>query len=134
MGGLQSLENLYFANNKISSIPDGAFESLVSVEHLDLSRNSITTVRSGMWTGLHLLQFLNLIHNKISNIPEHGFGGLTALDELALNTNELNTLASNVFDPFDFPDSGGHPPKLMLYLRFNPLQCDQNMCWLKEAK
>lgn len=50
--------------------------------HLDLSGNVISILRTGVFSGLHLLERLDLSHNRISIIQPGAFEGLTSLRRL----------------------------------------------------
>ena len=62
------------------------------------------------------------------------FFGLINLQKLHLDNNALSTLTWEVFNPVDYVDTGGHPPVVTLSLGGNPLQCESNLCWLKQGK
>ena len=141
--GLHSLENLDISTNRIHQLNGSCFQDQKSLKVLDLSNNKITIIKgvtdlkeandNSIWRGLLSLQELHLQLNKISSVETLGFAGLPKLHELLLYWNKLETLSENVFDAADFPNSGGHPPKLTFSISRNPLQCDERLCWLKKA-
>ena len=61
------------------------------------------------------------------------FSHLPSLQTLNLNRLSLTTLRPDIFNPADYPDSNGRPPRLELWLEGNRLQCNTSLCWLKEA-
>ncbi|XP_063001881.1 leucine-rich repeat and immunoglobulin-like domain-containing nogo receptor-interacting protein 4 [Elgaria multicarinata webbii] len=66
-------------------------------EFLDLSRNSLRTLRQGMFTRLEALKELDLSHNVISNIEHGAFNRLQKLMTLRLKGNRLKMVPEGVF-------------------------------------
>ena len=125
--GLSSLTKLYLYSNQISTIPMGAFNTLSSLTWLSLSRNQISTIPVGAFNTLSSLTVLDLGGNQISTIPVGAFNTLTSLEVLWLDNNELVTLEEGLFNtPLR--------TSLTLTLDHNPLQCNERMCWIKEAE
>ena len=125
--GLSSLTVLSLIRNQISTIPVGAFNTLTSLTWLSLSTNQISTIPVGAFNTLSSLTELDLSTNQISTIPVGAFNTLTSLERLWLQDNELVTLEEGLFNtPLR--------TSLRLDLSGNPLQCDERMCWLKEAE
>ncbi|XP_008122301.3 leucine-rich repeat and immunoglobulin-like domain-containing nogo receptor-interacting protein 4 [Anolis carolinensis] len=66
-------------------------------EFLDLSRNSLHTLREGMFSLLWVLKELDLSYNMISNIEERTFICLQNLMTLRLKGNRLDMVPEGVF-------------------------------------
>ena len=126
--GLQSLKHLSIGN-KVTSLPDNAFLGLVNLKNLYMGYNKLQTIRREMWNGLHSLQKLHLCGNKIKSLGAESFVELPNLYFLLLNYNKLNTVREDAFVTFN-----SHPTDLSVALEGNPLQCDSELCWLKEAE
>ena len=104
--GLTNLEDLWirgtsFTDTPLTSLPADLFDGLTSLDHLELSRNALTTVDSGWFSDLTALEILRLGDNAITSIPQDAFDGLTSLETLYLNGNQLSSLHEDVFDGLD---------------------------------
>nr|XP_040143053.1 leucine-rich repeat-containing protein 3 isoform X1 [Ictidomys tridecemlineatus] len=72
--------------NKISRIPNGAFQHLQQLRELDLSHNAIETIGPTAFSGLAGgLRLLDLSHNGIRRIPKDALGKLSAKIRLSHN-------------------------------------------------
>ncbi|XP_066517498.1 toll-like receptor 13 [Hoplias malabaricus] len=102
--GLQNLEMLDMARNKLSSIYKGHFQCLVSLTYLYLQDNQITHIEPGAFQGLQNLILLDLQSNRITqaSIQASVFSGLPRLKHLFLNNNYISypTQKSLVEPPF----------------------------------
>ena len=107
------------------SVNFNMFLGLHSLERLVLHNNKLTTITGGIFSGLFKLKMLDLDYNNIAEIREDSFRGLEELDEVRLYNNELKTLDSSVFS--------GLPRYLKLSMGMNPLECNQNLCWLESS-
>eukprot|EP01138_Halocafeteria_seosinensis_P008961 gb/GECG01009159.1/.p1 GENE.gb/GECG01009159.1/~~gb/GECG01009159.1/.p1 ORF type:complete len:275 (+),score=26.07 gb/GECG01009159.1/:1-825(+) len=96
--GLERLQRLEIAANRITEIPPGAFETLSSLKELDLRGNSLTnaSIASGAFQGLHSLHVLKLDNNEIEDVPVHALRTVTTLVELYVNAKEIQQLGSIV--------------------------------------
>ncbi|XP_015334333.1 leucine-rich repeat-containing protein 3 [Marmota marmota marmota] len=75
--------------NKISRIPNGAFQHLQQLRELDLSHNAIETIGPTAFSGLAGgLRLLDLSHNGIRRIPKDALGKLSA--KIRLSDNPLH--------------------------------------------
>lgn len=70
---------------------------LKRLEQLDLSRNSIESLESGVFSDLRNLQILNLCDNMIARIEKDTFEGLDNLKQLCLRDNRLEFVHSEAF-------------------------------------
>ena len=130
--GLLSLKTLSLRNNNIGSLSYGAFSPLEVWVKLNLSYNEMTEIWSDMLDGLVSLMEIDLTGNGIHTVYQGAFANLPTLKSFSLADNTLETLNSEMFIPELF--DADYDPDLMFDIRFNPLQCDSRMCWLKEAE
>ena len=96
--GLTGLTRLTFLNHDDSTLPEDIFDSLDSLETLDLSGSQLTTLSEDLFDGLDSLKNLRLGSNKLTTLPEDIFDGLDSLESLVLMSNEITTLPEDVFD------------------------------------
>ena len=86
------------SREKITSLKVGDFSGLTSLEVLWLSHNSLTSLPEGMFNGLSSLEVIDLLENNINSIPSNMFKGLTSLKRLDLQGNRLTSLSTEWFD------------------------------------
>lgn len=91
---LSNLKELTFPHNKISEI-DGVFKGLTNLEHLDISHNGLTNVKSGLFEFLENLKLLKLESNRLTDVRADDFVGLENLEILSLHNNDLQTVHNN---------------------------------------
>ena len=96
--GLTSLESLSLAGNQLTTLPEGVFDGLTSLQDLWLHDNRLTALPEGVFDGLTRLQDLWLHDNRLTALPEGVFDGLTRLQDLWLHDNRLTALPKGVFD------------------------------------
>ena len=70
---------------------------LADITTLDLSAQSITSLKSGDFAGLSALETLLLDANRLTALPADVFAGLAALERLELQNNQLQSVPGNVF-------------------------------------
>ena len=80
----------------ISSASDVTAGHLAEITSLNLSRKSITALKTGDFDGLTALTSLNLSGNQFTSLPVGIFDNLTALTNLSLGG--FNTLPAGIFD------------------------------------
>ena len=118
--GLKFLKELYLENNRIIDIESGSFLNLIQCSTLSLWGNKLTHLKQGMsWDYLH--------YHEITCIETGSFAELPSLTNLYLYNNSLSTLQPDIFLI---------PPRsnISLYLGGNPLVCNSDLCWLKQAE
>ncbi|XP_058517197.1 leucine-rich repeat-containing protein 3 [Ochotona princeps] len=72
--------------NRISHVPNGAFQHLQQLRELDLSQNAIETIGPAAFSGLAGgLRLLDLSHNRIRRVPKDALGKLSARIRLSHN-------------------------------------------------
>ena len=94
---LTNLKELNLEHNKLTTIPEGAFNGLINLEDLNLGYNNLITIPEGAFNGLTNLKELNLGCNNLATIPEGAFNGLTNLAGLYLSDNNLTTIPDGAF-------------------------------------
>ncbi len=125
---LPSLDRIYFHDNAITNIADTTFVQVPTVTVIDLRINQLTVIREMMFSGLPNLWTLRLSENQIHTIELGSFRDNTALTWLLLDDNLLQSLPRCIFG-FD-----NHPTGLDNFnINRNPLQCGQDLCWLKQV-
>ncbi|KAI9554385.1 hypothetical protein GHT06_019657 [Daphnia sinensis] len=89
--GLIRLRSLDLSSNKLTLI-DGALETLINLEQLNLRGNALVALGADIFKGLNRLQFLNVDGNRIGAIAESAFQGLGQLAHLILSSNPLGEI------------------------------------------
>ncbi|XP_054608971.1 podocan [Dunckerocampus dactyliophorus] len=89
-----SLKTLNLECNLISSVKQGAFNSLKNLEHLGLARNKISKVVPGAFRSLSALHQLDLSHNTLNYVPRQLPQGLHSV---ALTHNKIHTVPRDAF-------------------------------------
>ncbi|KAM3955713.1 uncharacterized protein ACR2FA_010349 [Aphomia sociella] len=93
---LPSLTEFRLRGAKLKLNVDG-FESGGSLQHVELSSDSIDELPTDAFRGLSALPQLHLWDNHIVNITADSFKGLDSLERLDLSRNRLRVLPSNAF-------------------------------------
>jgi len=86
MGFLPNLTDLVLSRNEIQVIPEGFFRNLPSVKHVDLSKNSISSLSE---LSAPLLTFLDLSNNFIPYLDQNYFQTVRKLKVLSLASNKV---------------------------------------------
>lgn len=76
---------------QLKEVNKNLFESLTSLEDLNLERNQISELKHGVFNNLTNLEILNLNRNEIINLDENCFEALSSLKVLSINQNYLKT-------------------------------------------
>lgn len=141
------LQRLTLRNCGIQSIQSGTFQSLKSLQQLDLSQNRIKAILKGTFEGLHL-DFLRLDENFGLSIADGAFQD-SSIVSLSMNQCGLKLLSYNVLLPLinskqlkNLHLSGNQLITLesrlepiflqlqSLSLEQNPFNCDCKLSWL----
>ncbi len=121
---LRSLEKLSLEGNSIHTIDAESFVPLKCCTTLNLDSNNLTVIALRTFQGLASLTHLSVGRNKITSLESKCFSTLSKLKELRLDGNLLSAL--------DFDSFGSRRPSrhLTLDLSWNPLICDEKLCWI----
>jgi leucine-rich repeat protein SHOC2 len=92
ISSLLHLSELWIHNNKLNQFPSQLPPNLV---HLDLERNSITSISSTTLSSLTRLEILGLSENQITILPTQ-IGLLTSLRYLNLSKNQITILPTQI--------------------------------------
>ena len=130
--GLNSLIYLHIQSNLIETIPDGCFSNLRNLKSLYLGGNKLSEISGNMWLGLSALKRLYLHINDIATLKTGDLNHLPKLEVLLLHDNPLTTLSQNIFNPFVYPETDGHPGRIEMGLRL--IICNSSVCWLKQGE
>ncbi len=95
--GLSSVESVYLNRNILTSLPNDVFKGLSSATAIYISFNEISSISDDAFNGLSTLETLHLNDNELS-IDSAIFDGLTALETLNLSDNPLSSLDENLFE------------------------------------
>lgn len=90
LGNLKRLKTLLLSQNKLIQIPQ-PIQELPELTHLDLSRNSITTLPALP----SMLRYLNLDHNRLKKVFDTNQSLLEKLGTLKLENNDLEVLGGD---------------------------------------
>ena len=85
-------------DDSLAALDAEIFDGLTALEHLDLSRNLLTTLDADIFDGLTALSTLTLQDNLLTTLDEDIFEDLTDLETLYLTSNLLTTLNADIFD------------------------------------
>ncbi|XP_068982424.1 uncharacterized protein [Bombus flavifrons] len=94
LAGLEKLEKLSLAYNKISHINSSAIETMSNLRYLNLSGNSLSIFNFDMLKSVKSLDVLVLDSNSLDNVLITAPVNLT---QLSLNRNDIRYLAINTF-------------------------------------
>jgi Leucine-rich repeat (LRR) protein len=86
------------SRNSIQTILPLSFNSLASLDRLNLAQNHLSTIQPGAFYGAHNLRHLNLSSNRLNSdlISDGGLYGLGEMEELDLSNNQLTSLPSQI--------------------------------------
>ena len=102
------------------------FQGLPQCSYLLLQHNNISEIHEGAFNGLTALTYLELKNNALKTLRPGTFFGLNSLRYLFLDGNQLTTILVDVFSHLSRP--------LLVGLQSNPVQCDDDLCWLKSEE
>ena len=64
------------------------------MQELRLGLNKLTSINDGQFTGLNSLQTLALVSNNISSFSKTALTGLTSLQKVCINSNPITSSSS----------------------------------------
>ena len=95
--GLSSLQDLHILYNSLGSLPEDIFAGLSNLQDLWLDSNSLNSLDVDIFAGLSNLQRLWLFDNSLTSLDADIFDGLSSLWKLVLANNRLTSLDANIF-------------------------------------
>ena len=120
---LSGLQRLDLSNNFLDRLPRMAFGDLANLTELQLRNNSLRALDAALLRPLPRLRHLDLSLNGLSRLPPGLFDGLPALRSLSLRANRLQSLDRRTFEPL--------AGLQLLHVADNPWECD---CHLRDFK
>ncbi|XP_031629140.1 carboxypeptidase N subunit 2-like [Contarinia nasturtii] len=97
LAGLEYLNLSENALNDYTGLDEDAFQQNSKLLHLDVSHNSMISIKTHSLNGLKALEILNASHNQIASIPSTALKDLTNLKHLDVSHNKLTLLLDNQF-------------------------------------
>lgn len=92
-----NLHVLDLSRNNIDKLPSGMFSGLSRLQRLYLQNNGLTFLADRALEGLSSLNVLKLSHNKLVNLPPELFSDMRDIQEIYLQNNSINVLAPGLF-------------------------------------
>jgi len=87
--------HLDLSRNSLSSLPPDAFSNLKQLRTLKLSKNRLTTLPHSLFTNMKQLKRIALFQNSLKKLPKGIFDGLTELEGLLLSNNKIETIEND---------------------------------------
>ena len=81
---------LFLDNQRITSLRNGDFSGMTSLEVLDLGGNRLRALPREVFSGLPSLKWLYLTNNQLSRLPEGVFTRLSSLNYMDLSGNPVD--------------------------------------------
>ena len=97
---LREITTLDLSEQSIASLRAGDFDGLVRLDALDLSGNLLTSLPAGVFDELYLLKSVRLDGNLLETLPGDVFDELFLLEELTLHGNRFTSLPDGLFEDF----------------------------------
>lgn len=94
---LKDIHKLKFQNCSIQSIHDTAFDGLVLLIELDLSRNKLVSLSKRIFRETSKLRVISFSYNKIKTVERELFFNLTHAQRISLDHNEIEVLDKSTF-------------------------------------
>ncbi|XP_033023392.1 protein ELFN1 [Lacerta agilis] len=89
--------DLRLNDNKIKSVQFSSLSRFSNLTYLNLTKNEISYVEDGAFSGQYNLQVLQLGYNRLRNLTEGILRGLGKLEYLYLQANLIETVTPNAF-------------------------------------
>lgn len=96
---MESLKDLQLSHNSLSSIKMGALAGLIKISILSLHHNQIDVLEDNAFSYLRSLTTLDLSHNRIVAVSGGSLAGLSNLVNLDLRHNFLRALTADLILP-----------------------------------
>ena len=94
---LTLITNLNLSEQSITTLKAGDFDGLSSLRSLSLAKNTLSSLPTGIFSGLSAMSSLDLGSNTLSSLPDGVFSGLSSMGRLNLSYNSLDSLSANTF-------------------------------------
>ena len=94
---LTLITNLNLSDQSITTLKAGDFDGLSSLRSLSLAKNTLSSLPAGIFSGLSSMSSLDLGSNTLSSLPDGVFSGLSSMGRLNLSYNSLDSLSANTF-------------------------------------
>ncbi|XP_068621704.1 protein artichoke [Battus philenor] len=94
---LLTLQHLHLTNNGLTTPPWEALNTLSSLQYLYLQYNNITSLSKSAFGNLPTTFMVDLSHNQLSSISPGSFRGLQQLLDLSLRANQLYHIPNEAF-------------------------------------
>ncbi|KAJ8673135.1 hypothetical protein QAD02_004397 [Eretmocerus hayati] len=88
------IQNLYLAENWMSSIPSRFLDNLQNIREIDLRSNQLSVLHPGSWQ--RNLKVINLYENRVSKIEDLHLSEARSLQSLDLRRNRLQSIDPEV--------------------------------------
>ncbi len=92
-----ALINIGLDNNRLESLPQTLFSTLINLQRLSLNKNLLHTIEAETFKQNTALIKLNLDNNRLENVSQNLFSTLINLQELSLNKNFLHMIEADTF-------------------------------------
>uniref|UniRef100_A0A8D2JBG1 Extracellular leucine rich repeat and fibronectin type III domain containing 1 n=1 Tax=Varanus komodoensis TaxID=61221 RepID=A0A8D2JBG1_VARKO len=89
--------DLRLNDNKIKSVQFSSLSRFSNLTYLNLTKNEISYIEDGAFSGQYNLQVLQLGYNRLRNLTEGVLRGLGKLEYLYLQANLIETVTPNAF-------------------------------------
>lgn len=96
---MESLRDLQLSHNTLSSIKMGALQTLMKLTSLKLQHNQIDVIEDHAFSHLIFLVSLDLAHNRIVAVSGASLAHLTQLTDLDLRHNFLRAITPDLIQP-----------------------------------
>ena len=94
---LALITNLNLSDQSITTLKAGDFDGLSSLRSLSLAKNTLSSLPAGIFSGLSSMSSLDLRSNTLSSLPDGVFSELSSMGRLNLSYNSLDSLSANTF-------------------------------------
>ena len=95
---LAAITSLNLSRKSITSLKSGDFDGLTALVNLSLSNNQLSALPPGIFDNNTALIYLDLPNNQLSALPPGIFDNNTTLVNLSLSNNQLSALPPGIFD------------------------------------
>jgi Leucine-rich repeat (LRR) protein len=94
---LVNVEDLSLSRNELVTLPENVFQHNVNLKEIKLEKNRLNHLEPNTLKYNTKLEKIDLSHNKLRSIDENLFATLINLEAVELGYNKLETLFANIF-------------------------------------